>query len=71
MAWLLDVGFWLLGLGMTFIFGLWLVWFGLFGSRSKGRPRCPKCWYDMQGASAAGTRGIAIDYSRIGGGGHL
>ena len=25
---------------------------GLFGDRSKGRPRCPRCWYDMTGAKA-------------------
>ena len=23
--------------------------FGLWRDRSKGRPRCPKCWYDMRG----------------------
>jgi hypothetical protein len=22
---------------------------GLWGDRSRGRPRCPNCWYDMRG----------------------
>ena len=26
-----------------------LVWWGFYGDRSKGRARCPKCWYDMRG----------------------
>jgi hypothetical protein len=28
--------------------GIALVFWGLWGSRSKGRPRCPKCWLDMR-----------------------
>lgn len=31
--------------------GLLLLW-ALFGDRSRGRKRCPKCWYDMSGAVA-------------------
>lgn len=27
----------------------WLLW-SLFGDRSRGRKRCPKCWYSMEGA---------------------
>ena len=54
MTWLLDVGFWLIGLALAFLLGALLLWFGLWGSRSKGRPRCPKCWYDMQGAPMEG-----------------
>ena len=27
-----------------------LVCWGLWGDRSKGRPRCPNCWYDMRGS---------------------
>jgi hypothetical protein len=30
--------------------GLLLVYRGLWGDRSKGRTRCPKCWYDMRGS---------------------
>ncbi len=30
--------------------GLTVAW-ALFGDRARGRLRCPKCWYDMQGAS--------------------
>ena len=26
-----------------------LVYWGRWGDRSKGRPRCPACWYDMRG----------------------
>ena len=29
--------------------GLVLVYRGLQGDASNGRPRCPKCWYDMRG----------------------
>ena len=36
--------------------GLWLIigvslfaWGLLWADRSRGRPRCPKCWYDMRG----------------------
>ena len=29
--------------------GLLLVCWGLWGDRSKGRPRCPKCWCDTRG----------------------
>ena len=31
------------------IIGVLLIDWGLWGDRSKGRPRCPKCWYDMRG----------------------
>lgn len=33
--------------------GVLLLLWALFGDRSRGRRRCPKCWYDMSGA--AGT----------------
>ena len=29
--------------------GLLLICWGMGGDCSKGRPRCPKCWYDMRG----------------------
>ena len=34
------------------IAGLALLLWALFWDRAKGRKRCPKCWYDMQGAEA-------------------
>jgi hypothetical protein len=30
--------------------GLLLICWGVWGDRSKGRARCPKCWYDMRGS---------------------
>ena len=38
-------------LGPVLLSGLggWLVWWGFRGDRSRGRPRCPACWYDMRG----------------------
>ena len=48
-AWLLDPGLYLLGVALVPLVGLLLICWGLWGGRSKGRPRCPKCWYDMRG----------------------
>ncbi len=31
--------------------GIVLTAFALFRDRSRGRPRCPKCWYDMSGTA--------------------
>jgi hypothetical protein len=31
------------------IVGLWLLYRGLLGDRSRGRRRCGRCWYDMAG----------------------
>jgi predicted RNA-binding Zn-ribbon protein involved in translation (DUF1610 family) len=45
---------WLSVAGVVFLGALALLLWGLFGDRSKGRPRCPKCWYDMTGNLAAG-----------------
>jgi hypothetical protein len=36
--------------------GLILFYFALFHNRAKGRPRCPKCWYDMTGNTALPAR---------------
>ena len=47
--WFLETGVYLLGVALVPLVGLLLVCFGLWGDRSKGRPRCPKCWYDMRG----------------------
>ena len=48
-SWLLETGLYLLGVAVIPGVGVLLVCFGLWGDRSKGRPRCPKCWYDMRG----------------------
>ena len=45
---LTDWLFWGSGIALG-IFGLWLMWWSLFSDRSRGRRRCPKCWYDMSG----------------------
>ena len=47
--WFLETGLYLLGIALIPIVGVVLVCWGLWGARSKGRPRCPKCWYDMRG----------------------
>lgn len=36
--------------GMTAGLTVSLLYLGLFQDRSRGRPRCPKCWYNMTGA---------------------
>ena len=48
--WFLHTGLYLLGVALIPLAGLLLVCWGLWGDRSKGRPRCPKCWYDMRGS---------------------
>jgi hypothetical protein len=47
--WLLESGIYLLGVALIPGVGLLLICSGLWGDRSKGRVRCPKCWYDMRG----------------------
>jgi hypothetical protein len=48
--WFTETGFgYLLGVAVVTQVGLLLVYRGLWGDRSKGRVRCPKCWYDMRG----------------------
>jgi hypothetical protein len=50
LAWFTETGFgYLLGVVAVTLVGLALVYRGLWGDRSKGRVRCPKCWYDMRG----------------------
>jgi hypothetical protein len=50
LAWFLKTGFgYLLGVATVAVIGLLLVYWGLWGDRSKGRARCPRCWYDMRG----------------------
>ena len=48
--WFLETGLYLLGVAVVPLLGLLLVCWGLWGDRSRGRPRCPKCWYDMRGS---------------------
>ena len=48
--WFLETGLYLLGVALVPAVGLLLVCWGLWGDRSKGRSRCPKCWYDMRGS---------------------
>ena len=48
--WFLETGLYLLGVALIPGVGLLLVCWGLWGDRSKGRARCPKCWYDMRGS---------------------
>ena len=47
-VWLLETGVYLLRVVVPLV-GLLLILWGVWGDRSKGRPRCPKCWYDMGG----------------------
>ena len=48
--WLFGTGLYLLGVALIPVAGLLLTCWGLWGDRSKGRSRCPKCWYDMRGS---------------------
>ena len=48
--WFLDLVIDLLDVAVVLIVALVLTCWGLWGDRSKGRPRCPKCWADMRGA---------------------
>jgi DNA-directed RNA polymerase subunit RPC12/RpoP len=49
-----PVWIWLTAAGVVLLGAVALLLWGLLGDRSKGRPRCPKCWYDMTGSVAAG-----------------
>ena len=40
----------LLAMALISISGILVICWGSWGDRSKGRPRCPKCWYDMRGS---------------------
>ncbi len=41
---------WWIGGGVVAVLGLALLVWALIGDRSRGRKRCPKCWYDMSSA---------------------
>ena len=42
------VGF-IVGSVLVLVIGVELIRYGLWYDRSNGRPRCPRCWYDMRG----------------------
>ena len=46
--WAATIGGWLLAAA-----GFALFAWALFRDRSRGRKRCPKCWYDMTGGADA------------------
>ncbi len=46
-AWL-----WWIGGAVVGLLGLWLLYSSLLRDRSKGRHRCPRCWYDMSVAES-------------------
>ena len=48
--WFLHTGVYLLGIALIPVVGVLLIAWGVWGDRSKGRSRCPKCWYDMRGS---------------------
>ncbi len=56
--WFAQVGLYLTIVGVVFLSGSGLALWGPFGDRSKGRARCPKCWYDMRGPRP-GREGLA------------
>ena len=47
--WFLETGLYVVGAVLLPVVGVLLVYFGVWGDRSKGRVRCPACWYDMRG----------------------
>ena len=48
--WLFSTHVYLFGAALIPAVGVFLIYRGLWGDRSKGRPRCPRCWYDMRGS---------------------
>lgn len=47
-----DLSIWLSWLGGLLVAALLIgfIWWCLFADRSRGRPRCPRCWHDRTGA---------------------
>ncbi len=45
-----DWPYWVFG-GLTLLAGVTLAAWSILGDRSRGRLRCPRCWYDMGGVS--------------------
>ena len=50
MDWSLEAYGFVLILVLLPVVGTVFLYWGLWGDRSKGRARCPKCWYDMRGS---------------------
>ena len=48
--WFLHTGAYILGVSAVVLLGAALIRWAMWGDRSRGRPRCPKCWYDMRGS---------------------
>ncbi len=46
--------YWLVA-GIVALAGVWLLWAGLWRDRSRGRLRCPKCWYRLDGTADLNT----------------
>ena len=46
---MIELMYWLIWLVMIALFlgSIYVAWKAWFGDRSRGRKRCPKCWYDM------------------------
>ena len=59
--WFLETGLFLLGIALIPADGLLFICWGLWGDRSNGRSRCPKCWYDMRGSPPTPVRPRAAD----------
>lgn len=38
--------------GILGLAGLWMLYFAFLRDRSRGRRRCPQCWYDMSGTNS-------------------
>lgn len=51
---MIELIYWLVWLGMITLFlgSIYVAWKAWFGDRSRGRKRCPKCWYDMAYATS-------------------
>ena len=51
-----EIAYWLLCAGVVALMGslIYLAWWALFADRSRGRRRCPRCWYDMAHAPPPG-----------------
>ncbi|MBX3359672.1 MAG: hypothetical protein KF745_14730 [Phycisphaeraceae bacterium] len=47
-ATLVEIGLWSIA-GVLLALAIRLGWWALFADRSRGRHRCPNCWYDMTG----------------------
>ncbi|MDX2145936.1 MAG: zinc ribbon domain-containing protein [Planctomycetota bacterium] len=61
----LGTGAWVPAAAAIIIFAIVLASFGLYGDRSRGRRRCPKCWYSLHaGASTCPECGTSIGSER-------